>query len=64
MLIGITATVIIALGIGISVVLLAAAALTRRSVELDPALEEVPIEQWANSKSGFQSGTQTQLHLS
>ncbi len=64
MLIGITAAVIIAIGIGMSVVLLAAAAMTRRSIELDPGLEEQPIEQWVDSTSRFRSGAKAQLRLS
>jgi hypothetical protein len=42
MLIAITATMIIAIGLGAFVVLLAAVAMTRRAVELDPGLEEQP----------------------
>jgi hypothetical protein len=47
MLIAITATMIIAIGLGTFVVLLAAVAMTRRAVELDPGLEEQPIEEWS-----------------
>ena len=50
MLIGITAAMIVAIGIGAFVVLLAAAAMTRRIVDLDPALEEQPLEQWSLSR--------------
>jgi hypothetical protein len=44
MLIGITAAMIVAIGFGTFVVLLAAAAMTRRTVELDATLEEQPLE--------------------
>lgn len=46
MLIAITATMIIAVSFGAFIVLWAAAAMTRRSIELDPGLEEQPIEEW------------------
>jgi hypothetical protein len=58
MLIAITATMIIAIGLGAFVVLLAAVAITRRAVELDPGLEEQPIEEWP------MTAPSTQLRLS
>lgn len=64
MVIGITAAILIAISIGISVVLLAAAAMTRRSIELDPELEEQPIEQWTPSGSRMKMNSSTQLRLS
>jgi len=64
MVIGVTAAILIAISVGISVVLLAAAAMTRRAVELDPGLEEQPIEQWRPSRSGMKMRSSTQLRLS
>jgi hypothetical protein len=62
MLIGITAAMIVAIGFGTFVVLLAAAAMTRRTVELDATLEEQPLEQWALShQHGLNSSTQLRL---
>jgi len=57
MLIGITAAMIVAIGLGMFVTLLAATAMTRRAVEMDPGLEEQPIEEWSLRSS-------TQLRLS
>jgi hypothetical protein len=54
----------IAVCAGVFVVLLAATAMTRRSEELDPALEEQPIEQWTATTSGIGAGSSTQLRLS
>lgn len=54
MLIAITATMIIAIGLGAFVVLLAAVAMTRRAVELDPGLEEQPIEEWSMATTSAQ----------
>ncbi len=64
MIIGITAAILISISIGITVVLLAAAAMTRRSVELDPGLEEQPIEHWLPSGAQLGMNSSTQLHLS
>jgi len=64
MLIGITAAILIAISAGAFVILLAAAAMTRRSVELDPALEEQPLDNWAPSASTFSAQTPTQLRTS
>jgi hypothetical protein len=63
-LIGITAAMIIAIGVGIFVVLFAATAMTRRSVELDRGLEEQPIEQWITSTPSLRANSSTQLRLS
>lgn len=57
MLIAITATMIIAIGLGAFVVLLAAVAITRRAVELDPGLKGL-IEKWP------MTAPSTQLRLS
>jgi hypothetical protein len=46
MLIAITATMIIAISFGAFIVLWSAAAMTRGAVEMDPGLEEQPIEEW------------------
>ena len=64
MVIGITAAILIAMSIGVAVVLLAATAMVRRSVELDPALEEQPIEQWTTSSAQMRVNSSTQLRLS
>lgn len=64
MMIGITAAIVIALSAAISVVLIAAAAMTRRAVEMDPGLEEQPIEQWTSSSSHIRVNSPTQLRLS
>jgi hypothetical protein len=61
MLIGITAAILIAISAGAFVILLAAAAMTRRTVEMDPALEEQPLDHWAPSASAFSAQTTTQL---
>lgn len=47
MLIAITATIIIAISFGAFIVLWAATAMARRSIETDPGLEEQPIEEWS-----------------
>lgn len=47
MLIAITATIIVAISFGAFIVLWAATAMTRRSIEVDSGLEEQPIEEWA-----------------
>ncbi|GIK75296.1 MAG: hypothetical protein BroJett021_42840 [Chloroflexota bacterium] len=64
MVIGITAAILISISIGVTVVLLAAAAMTRRSVELDPGLEEQPVEQWLSSGAQLSMNSSTQLRLS
>jgi len=64
MLIGITAAILIAISAGAFVILLAAVAMTRRSVELDPALEEQPLDNWAPSTSPFSAQTTSQLRAS
>ncbi len=64
MVIGITAAILIAMSIGVAVVLLAAAAMVRRSVALEPGLEEQPIEQWTSSGSHMKMSSSTQLRLS
>jgi len=61
MLIGITAAIIIAIGIGMFAVLLAATAMTRRSIDLDAGLEEQPIEQW--TVTGKNAGLSSPTHL-
>lgn len=58
MLIAITASVIVAIGFGTFIVLWAAVAMTHRAVEVDPGLEEQPIEEWSLRTSS------TQLRLS
>lgn len=52
MLIAITAAILIAIGSGAFVVLFAATAMTRRTVDMDPLLEEQPIENWELSTGG------------
>ncbi len=52
MLIAITAAILIAIGFGAFVVLFAASAMTQRTVEIDPALEEQPIENWGLASGG------------
>ncbi|WP_298981994.1 hypothetical protein [Caldilinea sp.] len=61
MLIGITAAILIAISAGAFVILLAAAAMTRRTVEMEPALEEQPLDRWAPSAGAFSAQTTTQL---
>ncbi|GIV69588.1 hypothetical protein [Caldilinea sp.] len=61
MLIGITAAILIAISAGAFVILLAAAAMTRRTVEMEPALEEQPLDRWASSAGAFSAQTTTQL---
>ncbi|MCS6825783.1 MAG: hypothetical protein NZ553_04130 [Caldilinea sp.] len=62
MLIGITAAIIVAISAGAFVILLAAAAMTRRSIEMDPALEEQPMDRWAPTTGAFNAQTSTSLH--
>lgn len=65
MLIGITAAILIAISAGAFVILLAAAAMTKRAVELDPALEEQPLDHWSpSSTTSFSAQTTTQLRAS
>lgn len=52
MLIAITAAILIGIGFGAFIVLFAASAMTRRTVDLDRSLEEQPIENWGMSASG------------
>lgn len=52
MLIAITAAILIGIGFGAFIVLLAASAMTRRTVDLDRSLEEQPIENWGLNPSG------------
>ncbi len=52
MLIAITAAILISVGIGAFVLLLAATAMTRRAMELDSSLEEQPIENWGLKPGG------------
>ena len=47
MLIWIAIAILIALGFGSFIVLLAATAITGRAVEFDSELQEQPLEQWA-----------------
>ncbi|MBE2239255.1 MAG: hypothetical protein IAE81_15810 [Caldilineaceae bacterium] len=63
MLIGITAAIIIAISIGVFAVLMAATAMTRRSIDLDASLEEQPLEQWTvtGKNAGLSSSTQFRL---
>lgn len=51
MLIAITAAVLIAIGSGAFVILFAATAMTHRTVDRDPSLEEQPIENWGLATS-------------
>jgi len=46
MLIATTAAILISVGIGAFVLLLAATAMARRAIDLDGGLEEQPIENW------------------
>ncbi len=64
MLIGITAAIVIAVAFGAFIVVFAAAAMARRSVELDCGLEERPIEQWSMSGTASGLNAPTQLRLS
>lgn len=64
MLIGITAAMIVALGFGAFVVLFAASAMARRSVDSDPGLEEQPLESWSIVHRDGGLNTSTRLRLS
>lgn len=64
MLVGITAAILVAISAGAFVILLAAAAMTKRAVELDPALEEQPLDHWSPSSTSFSAQTTTQLRTS
>ena len=52
MLIAITSAILIGIGVGAFVLLFAASAMTRRSVDLDSSLEEQPIENWRLTPHG------------
>ncbi len=52
MLIAITSAILIGIGVGAFVLLFAASAMTRRSVDLDSSLEEQPIENWGLTPHG------------
>ncbi|HRW46228.1 MAG: hypothetical protein M9936_01870 [Caldilinea sp.] len=54
MFIAITAAILISIGFGAFIVLFAASAITRQTVELDRSLEEQPMENW-----GLNSGVST-----
>lgn len=51
MFIAITAAILISIGFGVFIVLYAASAITRQTVELDRSLEEQPIENWGLNSS-------------
>lgn len=63
MLIGITAAILIAMSAGAFVILLAATAMTRRTVEMDPALEEQPLDHRAPSTGAFSAHARTTTQL-
>ena len=51
MLIVITTTLLLALGVGAFVMLLAATALTRRTLAMDPSFDEQPLKHWGLNAS-------------
>ena len=52
MFIAITAAILISIGFGAFIVLYAASAITRQTVDLDRSLEEQPIENWGLNPGG------------